>query len=180
MNFSFFDTMRRGLFCCFVLVTVLSSCIKAPTYPVIPHIEFKEVSSSIVRAGAIDTITFSFTDGDGDIGTFTSNSDTSDLCGLERGDSTALHSTSYNIFLIDNRDSCISPFASANIQSTSKNKGIKGEMVVITPIYSKHCFATPNPNCPVDTAIFSIMLKDMAGHQSNIIQSTPIVCDPRY
>jgi hypothetical protein len=130
-------------------------------------------------AGYPDSIIFSFTDGDGDIGT-SGNTDTSgNLCGLQHKDSSILHSPNFNIFLIDSRDTCINPFASANIVPTGKYKGVSGDITVIPGIYSKFCYAPPDTGCRLETFHYSIILTDMAGHMSNIIQTSQIVCDPR-
>ncbi|MDB5283591.1 MAG: hypothetical protein JWO06_2666 [Bacteroidota bacterium] len=176
--FSFFETMRKVFFLALISSFVLSSCIKSPTYSNIPAIKFVSVSSDIVKAFGRDTIIFSFTDGDGDIGTYASSTDSGNLCGLKQGDSSSLHNTNFNVFLIDSRDTCMNVLASADVEPSGKYKGISGEVVVITGIYSKKCFAPPSSNCPFDTVVFSIILKDKAGHLSNIVQTTPIVCDP--
>lgn len=162
----------------FLLIATLSGCIKAPEYPVEPIIEFKSVSSSYVYSGRTDTITVSFTDGDGDIGVTPSDGDTCNLCSLKYGDSTCLHLSGFNVFIIDSRDTCIGTYASANIETSGKYKALSGEISIITAIDSKKCFATPDPNCPLDTAVYSVIVRDRAGHLSNIVQTTPIVVDP--
>jgi hypothetical protein len=175
--------MRKVIFISVILSCSFYSCIKAPSYSIIPHIEFVSVSSNYVYAfpngsGGVlnptDTITFSFTDGDGDIGINSTDTDTSHLCGLQTGDSSILHSPVFNVFLIDTRTNCVTPFRSANVPPPGKYKGISGNILVITQVTSNKCIV-PMPTCPNDTVIFGIVIHDMAGHLSNIIQTTPII-----
>ena len=173
--------MPKAIFIALVIACTLSSCIKAPNYSIIPAIKFVSVSSNYVKSEDRDTITFSFTDGDGDIGTYaSSDTSTNNLCGLQHADSSVFRNTNFNIYLIDSRDSCVNVFASANIQPSGKYKGISGEMLAIQAIFpvskNQNCFDPQNPLCPPDTVIYGILLTDMAGHHSNIVQTTPIVC----
>ncbi|MBL0308717.1 MAG: hypothetical protein IPP77_03255 [Bacteroidetes bacterium] len=166
-----------------VLISLLASftlfsCLKAPEFPVEPHLEFVSVSSSFLKSGYEDTITFSFTDGDGDIGIKISKDTTlCECCRLTSDDSTVLRNSNFNIFLIDNRDGCVQSFASANVSSNGKFPGIEGEIEVIRAVDTKKCLAPPQIGCPKDTAIFYVMMRDQAGHFSNFIQTTPIVVD---
>jgi hypothetical protein len=171
-NFSFFGAMRKALFVYIILACSLWGCIKPPQYSIIPHIEFVSVSSPNAIANLPDTITFSFTDGDGDIGVSGINDSTTNTCGLKYGDSSILHLSTFNVFLIDSRDSCIETFASANVQPTGKYKGISGNIQVITNLSNLRCFSCP---CTaVDTVTYAIILRDMAGHLSNTIHTIPI------
>lgn len=167
----------KKYFAFLVVVTVISGCVKPPTYPVEPQIEFVSVSSDYVYSGYTDTITISFTDGDGDIGIGTGGDDSCDICGLKTGDSTCLNLSKFNVFLIDNRDNCIATLASADVEPKGKYDDISGEIVIITTIDSKKCFAPPQPGCPKDTVTYSILIKDKAGHRSNVVQTTPIIVD---
>ena len=165
--------MRKAAFVYIILACTLFSCIKPPNYSIIPNIQFQSVSSPVAMANFPDTITFSFTDGDGDIGVNTSSGDTiCNTCGLKHGDSSCLRLQAFNVFLIDSRDSCISTFASANVQPTGKYKGISGNIQVITTMSNTRCFSCP---CAVnDTVVYAIILRDMAGHLSNTIHTPPI------
>ena len=174
---SLFDSMKLKLFVVLSVVATLSACVKVPSYPIVPAIEFKSVSSDYLKSGYTDTITFSFTDGDGDIGVTPSSGDTCDQCGLKTGDSSCLRMNGFNVFLIDSRDTCVGTYASPNIESTSQYKAISGEVIVIRAIDSKKCFAVPTPGCPKDTVVYTIILRDKAGHFSNTTQTTPIVVD---
>jgi len=169
--------MRKAAFVYVLLACTLFSCIKPPTYSIIPNIAFVSVSSPVALSGYSDTITFSFTDGDGDIGTPATNSvDTvtnCNTCGIQHGDSTCLKLQAFDVFLIDSRDSCISTFASANVKPAGKYKAISGTIEVITGMTNTKCFG----GCPctvLDTVTYAIILRDMAGHFSNTIHTTPI------
>ena len=166
--------MRKAAFVYLLLAFSLYSCVKPPTYSIIPHIEFASVSAPNTINGFSDTITFTFTDGDGDIGVNTGSTDTlSNTCGIKHGDSSTLNLQAFNVFLIDSRDSCISTYASANVQPGGKYKAISGSIQVITAIYNTRCFG----GCPCatnDSVTYAIILKDMAGHRSNTIHTPPI------
>src|ERR1019366_9344605 len=103
--------MGKAVLVFLLAVLALSSCVKSPSYSVIPHITFKSVSSNLVHSGYVDSITFSFTDGDGDIYVNTSDSGQTcaldSLCGVRHGDSSCLRLPDFNIFFIDGRDSCV-------------------------------------------------------------------------
>lgn len=169
--------MKIRIFFFFLVIVSISACVKAPTYPIIPTIEFKSVSSDLIKSGYTDTLIFSFTDGDGDIGVRPSASDTCDQCSLKHGDSTCLKMSGFNVFLIDSRDTCVGTFASADVEPVGNYKDISGEIVVIRAVDSKKCFVVPTPGCPKDTVVYTIILRDKAGHFSNAIKSTPIIID---
>lgn len=169
--------MRSSIFfICLILCFGLYSCIKAPEYPIEPHIEFKSFSNDYILTEQLDTITFSFTDGDGDISTvdqlpdsvFKQNCDR-----LKAGDSSDLRNTAFNVFLITNSTLCIDAFRTGNVTSTGKYKGISGDIQVIQRISSGKCVG-PKVGCPDDTIVYTILLKDKAGHFSNFIQTPPL------
>ena len=158
-----------------ILLLALSGCVKPPEYPIVPAIEFVSVSSDYVYSGYTDTITISFTDGDGDIGTGGPGDDSCNICGLQTGDSTCLNLSSFNVYLIDHRDNCIATLASADVEPKGKFDALSGEIVIIATIDSKNCFPLV-PGCK-DTVVYSVVIKDKAGHRSNVVQTTPIVVD---
>ena len=168
--------MRKAAFVYIILACTLYSCIKPPSYSVIPNIAFVSVSSLNALNGFTDTITFSFTDGDGDIGTpsYTDTGTNCVPCGLQHGDSSCLKLSAFDVFLIDSRDSCMSYYASANVQPAGKYKAISGTIQVITAGMSNtKCFG----GCPCsvnDTVTYAIILRDIAGHLSNTIHTPPI------
>lgn len=177
-NFSFFGSMRKAAFIYFLLAFSLYSCVKPPSYSNTPQIQFVSVSQPIIANGLSDTLTFSFTDGDGDIGvpsiapqdTVTNCSDS--LCALKNGDSACLHQANFDVFLIDGRSNCLECFASANVQPSGKYKAISGTIQVVEGVYNLQC---PQCSCKTtDSVVYSIILRDMAGHFSNVIKTTPI------
>ncbi len=174
---SLFDAMKVRFIFVFLVIASISACVKGPSYPIEPVIKFKSVSSNYIKSGSVDTLTFTFTDGDGDIGINPSPGDTCNQCAFKDGDSSCLRMTGFNVIMIDSRDSCVSYYASANVEPTGKFKGIAGEILVIRAIDSKKCFAVPSPGCPKDTVIYTIILRDKAYHFSNAIQADPIVVD---
>lgn len=170
--------MSKFYFLLFLLLGSLYSCVKSPDYPIEPRIEFVSVSSSYIKSGFQDTITFSFTDGDGDIGIrITNDTNLCECCRITSDDSTVLSNRNFNVFLIDSRDGCVQSFASANVSSGSKYPALEGEIEVIRAIDSKKCIAPPQAGCPKDTVIYTIVIRDLAGHLSNFIQTTPIIVD---
>ena len=144
-------------------ITLFHGCIEPPDYPIEPVIAFVEMNRTQIVAQtipedasrALDTllITFSFTDGDGDLG----GGDTS------------------NVFLIDSRlgNAGENYFISAIPQAGVTN-GISGEITVMIP----EIFCFPN-SAPRDKMTYSIQIVDKAGHHSNIIQTPEIelICD---
>lgn len=174
---SLFDAMKVRFIFVFLVIASISACVKAPSYPIEPAITFKSVSSSLIKSGLVDTLVFNFTDGDGDIYTRPSASDTCKQCDFKNGDSSCLRMSGFNIILIDSRDSCVSNYASPDVQPTGKFKGISGEISVVRAIDSKKCFTVPTPGCPKDTVVFTIILRDGANHYSNAITTSPIIVD---
>jgi hypothetical protein len=170
--------MRKAAFVYIILTCTLFSCIKPPNYPNAPQITFVSVSSPIATNGFSDTITFSYTCGDGLIGTpATDIADTvsgcTDNCGIQHGDSTCLKQQAFNVFLIDSRDSCITSFATANVPVGGKYKGISGTVQIITVMSNLKCYL----GCPcavADTVNYAIIFKDMLGNRSNTIHTGPI------
>jgi hypothetical protein len=169
--------MRKGALFFSIILLALSSCIKPPSYSVIPHITFKSVSSNMVHGGSRDTITFSFTDGDGDIYVDTTGGNqvcgVDELCGVRHGDSSCLRFPNFNIFLIDGRDSCVNFFASPNLQPTGNYKAISGDIEVITAIDNLNCLNCQG-GCPLDSVVYAVILRDQAGHFSNTIHTPAI------
>ena len=83
----------------------------------------------------------------------------------------------FNVFLIDSRDTCVGTYASPDVDFSGQYKAISGEVIVIRAIDSKKCFVVPTPGCPKDTVVYTILLRDKAGHFSNAIKTTPVVVD---
>src|ERR1043165_4052262 len=170
----------------FFALASLSACVKAPSYPIEPHIEFKSVSAPTAHIlyyspDSIfyikDTIIISFTDGDGDIGPTPNGIDSCNFCGLRSGDSSCYNLRNFNVYMVDSRDSCIVTNQSADVEPFDTNyKAISGEILVITAINIKNplCF-TVTPSCPKDSLHYCVFIKDMAGHKSKKVKTSTIV-----
>ena len=174
--------MRKAAFVFLILTCTLFSCIKPPDYSIVPHIEFVSVSSPAEINGFSDTITFSFTDGDGDIGIPATNpldtvTNCDSACAVRHGDSSCLRLQNFDVFLFDSRTNCVDPYASGTLPATGKYKGISGTIQVIAGMYKLACTCPCTTN---DTVVYAIILRDMAGHYSNVIHTSPIAitCGP--
>ncbi len=160
-------TMKQILFLGLLTITLIYGCIEPPDYPIEPVIEFVEMSRTSVRAQItpsdpnreLDTlyITFSFTDGDGDLG------------------GGSFDTTNQNVQLIDSRIGLVdASFRIDDLPNAGVTNGISGEMTVMIP----EIFCFPNSE-PRDTLIYTIQMIDRAGNLSNEIQTPPIelICD---
>lgn len=159
------------IFSILILAILLSSCFKNETYPIEPIIS----DPVVVFSGDSAKLTFSFTDGDGDIG-------------LEANDTLApFNPTSYyhynlyiDYFEKDDElgwqrgrdlagDSIVFRYRLLPIFVKGKARGIKGTMdVTIVP------FANPFSS-QSDTIRYEVKLIDQALHESNVIQTEMIV-----
>ena len=142
----------RPIFLFTLSVFFFVACEQPPNYPIEPEIEYVGVNRNIIAQGSfnapLDTliVTFSFTDGDGDIG----------------DDSLT------NVFLFDSRTGDLAePIKVKPIPSQGTGNGISGEISGNTS-----CVSTPEQ--PVDTFSYTIQLRDRAGHFSNKVQTEPI------
>jgi hypothetical protein len=151
----------RILFC--ILTVTNWSCLKAPDYPIEPVINFISLSKDVVKQSQFNLdstyITFGFTDGDGDLG----------------------DRDSVNIFLTDQRIKT-NPivYKIPLLAQNSGAKGISGEIKL--RVYSECCIypngetpCFPSTTYPTDTLVYSLYIKDRAGHKSNIIYTPPII-----
>lgn len=155
----------------FAILGLHQYCVQPPDYPDEPVIEFKSVSKDVLYQSAfgIDTsivITFSFTDGDGDIGFKDDDPDQE------------------SIFIQDGRDTFDKPpFRIPYVDQQGAGNGISGEITMVVPnsccIYDKSigvppCDTTSIAPQMLDTLYYIIQIKDRAGHLSNKIQTSPI------
>jgi hypothetical protein len=172
----------------FVTVSI-SSCVRAPSYPIEPQIEFVSVGStnSIIYLGndgpiyVADTITISFTDGDGDISVYNDPADSSlcvNGCSYADGDTSCLNIRSKNVFIVDSRDTCIATYNTGFIEPKGKFIALSGEIKILHKIFLKKCL-TPDISCPKETVTFKIRIKDRAGHLSNEVETVPIAVEVR-
>ncbi len=153
------------------IVLLLSSCFKNEVYPLEPII----ADPTFVFSGDSATLTFSFTDGDGDIGLAEGDTlppfepdsyyhynlyldyyEKDDVLGWQRGRDLA-------------GDSIVFPYRLKPILVKGKTRGIKGTMDVSNINFS-------NPfSTQADTFRFEIRLIDRALNVSNIIQTQTII-----
>lgn len=165
--------LRSYFFPALVLASMMSACVQPPDYSNIPEIEFIRFNQDSIKQGnslnAPDTleIIFSFTDGDGDLG---SDDD------------------SIDVFFTDSRDEFETPFKLPVIPNIGTENGISGEITVRVPNQPFNICCTypdnsppcvPNPQFEVDTFSYNIFLRDRAGNMSNRIQTSPvtIICN---
>jgi hypothetical protein len=144
---------------------VLVACATPPDYPVEPYLEFIGVSKDTLKRGAMfedsTFVTFSFTDGDGDIG----------------------HPDTLDLFVKDTRLGIIdNQYIIPEVPKLGNGNGIKGEITI--RLFTTCCIFPTNlgldpckdetPSFPYDKVVYEIFLVDQAGHKSNTIQTTPI------
>ena len=151
------------------LLSLLASCASPPEYPVEPYIEFVSFSKDTLRRAsslsdfpARDTllITFSFTDGDGDIGDEENN----------------------QIFLTDLRNDEITKLEVPLVPELGASNGIKGKITARQ--FTKCCLypdslilseCTPvQVTMTYDEVPFELYIMDRKGHKSNVIQLPPV------
>ena len=145
------------------------TCARIPEFPVEPVIEYRGISQNTIeqsRGGiALDTIEikFSFTDGDGDIGS----------------------EDSVNIFLQDSRDGSIQLFKVNPIPKLGAGNGLRGEIKILmtnSSVTGYFCCTFPNTflTClpskqyPSDTLSYQIFIRDRSGNISNKIRTEKI------
>jgi hypothetical protein len=149
-----------------VAVLILQSCANPPDYPDTPVIEFVQLSKNVMEQSKFGkdtvTITFSFTDGDGDI---------------------SFSDTTANIFIIDARDNFSKPsYRIPTIDEQGVGNGVSGTISIAVP--TTCCIYPPNTAPPCDTSTlaplfsnslaYKIQIMDRARNMSNEIITAPI------
>ncbi len=149
---------------CFVF---FAACIQPPDYPKEPTITYLRMSKDTIRQvglGSADSllVTFSFTDGDGDLG-------------FPEGDDTP------SVIVIDSRDSFKDSLQLPYVEPQGAGNGISGEITIKLPttccIYIDPLNPSPPYACDEVTQVqynkffYSIKIRDRAGHESNLIQT---------
>ncbi len=141
---------------------LVHGCIQPPEYPIIPEIELVGLSSLSMVQSSLNTdsttVVFSFTDGDGDIGS----------------------PEVLNIFVTDLRDNFVaSRYRIPSIPEAGSNNGISGEITIT--LYTTCCVypngeppCTPSETFPTDEVTYEIYITDQAGNKSNTIRTPPI------
>ncbi len=151
----------------FVLIGFTFSCVKQDTFSNVPAIEFLGQTKTMLHQGALmeDSlyIKFSFQDGDGDIG----------------------DTDSINVFVTDTRQNFASSYRLPNLTNNSSGTSLEGEITML--LFTTCCLydnnsqapCTPSTTQPTDEVIYTIQIKDRAGHLSNVISLNPItvMCD---
>ena len=152
--------IRSGLFL-FVLIFIIG-CIDPPQYPLEPQIEFLSQSSNTLIQGNFPTdtmtVSFTFTDGDGDLGS----------------------QDSLNIFLVDTRDDfVVNRYRIPFIPEEGTGNGIEGTIRIL--VFTSCCiYDSGQPPCTAgtdqltDELVYQIFIKDRAGNESNRINTDPI------
>lgn len=143
-----------------VALFFLNSCTDEDTYPITPEIKFKslEIFQNVSQLDSV-VLTFSFTDGDGDIGSVTTDS-------LSRDVFVKFYELRNGVFIpFDD------PFGAFNyrvpyLEPRGNNKSLKGDIRINVDY---------NVLQPNDTVKYELYLKDRAGHQSNTITTSTIV-----
>ena len=146
------------------LVVAFAACISPPDYPIQPEIKFLGLSKNVMRQGLLGIedslfLSFSFTDGDGDLGSLGQGKD------------------SVNIFLTDKRTNQPSErFRIPYVPEQGAGNGISGDIRLL--LFTTCCNVLPpceaSTTKPIDTLIYEISIKDRAGHESNKILTAPI------
>ena len=175
----------RCLIGLFLLALAVLSCQKTVEYPIEPKIVYEGFTylfnpdSTFSGEGVIS---FSYTDGDGDLGL--DNADTLPPFGF--------HDAHYYNMVVDylkcvNGEFVKIPLLSWNMQTqcydtvtfnarfkrlrdSEEPKAISGTMDYTLPVQ--------NPLSPNDTIKFEIRILDRALHESNVIQTDPIITNP--
>ncbi len=145
-----------------VCASFIFGCVTPPEYPKEPFIEFISLSKdTMLRGISVDQafVTFSFTDGDGDIGS----------------------RDSLDLYLTDNRDGTVLRNRIPFVPELGSTNGIKGE---ITVKINSTCCIFPDPflngcedvlpSFPYDQVRYSIYITDRAKNKSNVLEVDPI------
>jgi hypothetical protein len=167
-----------------VTVSVFNACVNPPKYPIIPKIALISVTDSIIDQRAIISVTFSFEDGDGDLGTDANDSTCINLCLPKEDENSCYQNQLFGIFFTDNRTGCL--LASGTVIPVIPPKGssnaISGEITAtvgpiccLPPDNSAGCI--PNATYPRDTLYGSLRIRDKAGNFSNSVNFGPIFID---
>ena len=141
-----------------LLLTV--SCTKEDTYPVTPEIAFVSLES-LANLGGKDSLvlTFSFTDGDGDIGT--PKTDT-----VNRDVFITMYELRNGVFVKYDDPFGVFNYRIPFMVPRGNNESLKGEIVIAVDY---------NIFQPNDTIYYDLYMKDRAGHVSNTISTASII-----
>jgi len=153
-----------------IIAAIAFACVQPPEYPLEPVIENPILNKNGIAQGSASSspdtlyVTFSYTDGDGNLG----NADD----GV------------FDVVLVDSRDGFENPFRIPTIPDQGVGNGISGEITVGIPNLFMCCIfedkngqdpCTPSTAFPTDTLAYDIYILDRDGNESNRIRTEPIV-----
>jgi len=142
-----------------ILALVTAGCTDEETYPVTPEIKFKSLDKYYNSSGTDSLeLIFSFTDGDGDLGTPSSDVITRDIF----------------IRLFERKNGVFEEailqapleYRLPYLEPRGNNKSLKGEV----KINIDYNILQPN-----DTVYYKLFIKDRAGHMSNEVTTSTII-----
>lgn len=144
-------------------------CSDPPNYPKEPVIKFVKMTKDTMLQSSFPTdsmtVTFSFTDGDGNIGS-------------------PPNENFIDVFLWDKRDGFLAnQYRIPPIPSEGVADALSGEISII--VFTSCCITNAFPPCystptiPTDTLVYQIQIMDRDSNRSNIIETLPIIlkCD---
>ena len=156
---------KISLFLLILIFGALTGCIKEQQYPIEPIIEFGGFATAKDISGkdSVGQVTISYTDGDGDIGLYESDS---------------VEPLKYNFYIkfmqYTNKQlvEVIPPDSTGTFNAripiltpNGRNKNIKGDITMTLQLYFARQFLLS------DTIAFEIYIKDRALHKSNVIET---------
>lgn len=169
-------TSAAAFFFMALVAGFLQNCVQPPDYPKEPVIEFLSISPNVMLQrpfyvlpdSVTTTVTFSYTDGDGDLG-YPGNDTATSI--IVRDARTPQLTRQYQLPYVDEQGA---------------GNGISGEVSLNIPIVC--CIPDPLNGIPLppcdtlspsmqmrDTVVFIIQIKDRAGHFSNSIETAPLI-----
>ena len=142
----------------FPAVFFFVKCQKAPDFPVVPSIAFLSFNQNKIHPDKDSLkVTFSFTDGDGDLG-------------YQQGQNTSSDTTIYITDIRLDKSDYTYVFDMPYITPKGSYKQVSGNFT-IDMISDCHC----RPDHAVyDTVWYKIKIRDRAGHVSNVIQTPKV------
>jgi hypothetical protein len=151
----------RSVFSLLIFVSVATGpgCQKEDQYPVTPEIEFKslDIYKNVSGLDSLELI-FSFTDGDGDLGT-------PEIDLANRDIFVKIFELRNGVFVEPVLPAPLE-YKLPYLEPRGNNKSLKGDIKLNVDY---------NITYPNDTIRYSLYIKDRAGHQSNTITTTTIV-----
>jgi len=167
-----------------VAVVMMASCVNPPNYPFIPKIELVSVSDSLVDQNGIIEVTFSFEDGDGDLGNPIIADTCRDLCTPRDNDTSCYNNSNFSIFVTDQRTGCLilAGMVIPVIPPKGSSNAISGEIITnvgpiccLPPDNTAGCI--PNFTYPTDSLYCTLQIRDRSGNYSNTISFGPVIID---